>query len=136
IAWNQPIHIILTALFKSLTEAGIPHLAGVHAPRVQDLRVLAYCAVAKLGVRAIFTCAVMGFAIDDRDWPGVASPILVQLLDQTKESFEIGQVFSGLEGVNNYRMNETALLASGALGFRVGFGFWFFHSPILLMVID
>ena len=109
IAWNQPIHVIGSALLKCHTQAGAPHLAGIHAPGVQNVRVARDGVFPEIQEGLVAVHGVVGFAIHDCYGAGISLSVRVQASDQLVEFLQVG-VMSGLtERINDHRMNPGRL---------------------------
>src|SRR5208282_3085257 len=115
------------AFLKSGPQPRIPHLAGIHAPRIQNIRMPGDNGPPEIQKLFVPFHRVVSLAIHDGDRTRVFVRFRVQLCDQLVELFQIGVIGRLVEGINDDRMNfgtlrrpgfSPGLLRSSSFGWR------------------
>jgi hypothetical protein len=113
VAGNQPIHILGPALFESHAQPGVPHLTGVHTPRIENIRVSGDDVFAEIKEMFVTFHGVMGLAIHHRDRARVFVFLPVEAGDQLVELFQVRVIARLPKGINYDGMNFAVLISPG-----------------------
>jgi hypothetical protein len=106
VARDQPIDVVGAAFFVSHAKAGVPHLASVHTPRIQNLGMFANDLASEIEESfVVLLHRMVSLTIDDRDRPRVNILFLIEAGDQFVKRIEVVIMLRRLERVDNDRMN-------------------------------
>src|SRR5204862_4361121 len=89
VARYEPIYVIGVASLERRAESGVPHLTGVDAPRVDNLRTARDRLFAKLTEAFVVRVGRMRFPIHHRDGPCIYVLVRPERFDERVELLQI-----------------------------------------------
>jgi len=104
---DEPIDVVCLALFEGHAQTGVPHLAGVDAPRIEDLGTLRHGLLAEIDKRAVISHRIVSLTIDDGDRPRVAFRFGVESSDQSVQRFQVCIMTRVLKWINDDGMDSA-----------------------------
>ncbi len=116
VAGDEPVDVVGAAAFVGRAEAGVPHLAGIDAPGLEDIGVGGDLPLAELLEGLAAEQVVGGLAVQDGDGAGVGFGLGGQSRDEVVELFEVVIVVRGAERVDDDRVDEAAVGGGGGAG--------------------
>ncbi len=107
VAGDDPVDIAGLALLGSVAEAGVPHLAGIDAPGMDDRGAGLNRLLVKRVEGLVSLVGLEGFAIDDRDGCGVGGGVVLEFGDEVVEVLEVIVGAGLLVGVDDDGVDAT-----------------------------
>ena len=112
----RSIYIVCAAFLVSHPKAGVPHLASIHAPGIENIGMFEHDVASKVEEGFIMFHRIVRLAIHDRERPRVDIFFPVESRNQLIERFKVSVMLCRFERVDDNRVNLAWSRSAGLFG--------------------